>query len=236
MNLLPPNTTPFEKRVVETASKATELNTNLSSLIRIDDAPTDFLSILAWQFSVDRWQDDWPDDVKRAQIKNSIKVHTYKGTNYALRSIVESFGYSLTVHEWWQETPMNEPGTFQITVDTNGKPLSERSYKTLIELIQDAKPLTRELKGIELNVVSVRGDTNIACAMYDGEDVTIYPKQDTYQSIANIRIAQFGSDETHVLPDLNTTEPFIVYPFFYPQIKTSCVIYGHDDTSVYPRA
>lgn len=76
MNLLPPNTTPFEKRIVETTSKTTELNTNLSSLIRIDDAPADFLSILAWQFSVDRWQDDWPDEIKRAQIKNSIKVHT----------------------------------------------------------------------------------------------------------------------------------------------------------------
>ncbi|KRJ22678.1 phage tail protein [Acinetobacter baumannii] len=200
MNLLPPNTTAFEKKIVEITSKTTELNTNLSSLIRIDDAPADFLSILAWQFSVDRWQDDWPDEVKRAQIKNSIKVHTYKGTNYALRSIVESFGYSLTVHEWWEESPMNEPSTFQITMDTNGKPLSEKSYNTLIELIHDAKPLTRELKGIEINVISVNGDTNVACAMYDGEDVTIYPKQnDTTPAIYPI-FAHYGHDETTVYP------------------------------------
>ncbi|MDV4244820.1 phage tail protein I [Acinetobacter baumannii] len=200
MNLLPPNTTAFEKKIVETTSKTTELNTNLSSLISIDDAPADFLSILAWQFSVDRWQDDWPDEVKRAQIKNSIKVHTYKGTNFALRSIVESFGYSLKVHEWWQESPMNEPGTFQITMDTNGKPLSEKSYNTLLELIHDAKPLTRELKGIEINVISVNGDTNVACAMYDGEDVTIYPKQnDTAPAIYPI-FAHYGHDETTVYP------------------------------------
>ncbi|WP_163114303.1 phage tail protein I, partial [Acinetobacter pittii] len=159
MNLLPPNTTPFEKRIVETTAKTTELNTNLSSLIRVDDAPADFLSILAWQFSVDRWQDDWPDEVKRAQIKNSIKVHTYKGTNFALRSIVESFGYSLTIHEWWQESPMNEPGTFQITIETNGRALTEKTSKTLVELLQDAKPLTRELKGIEINVINVQGET-----------------------------------------------------------------------------
>ncbi|HCA5279490.1 TPA: phage tail protein I, partial [Acinetobacter baumannii] len=140
MNLLPPNTTVFEKKIIETTAKTTELNTNLSSLIRIDDAPADFLSILAWQFSVDRWQDDWPDEIKRAQIKNSIKVHTFKGTNFALRSIVESFGYSLTIHEWWQESPKNEPGTFQITIDTNGKSLSERDEKTLVDLLKDAKP------------------------------------------------------------------------------------------------
>ncbi|HAV5548090.1 TPA: phage tail protein I, partial [Acinetobacter baumannii] len=47
MNLLPPNTSAFEKKIVETTAKTTELNTNLSSLIRIDDAPADFLSILA---------------------------------------------------------------------------------------------------------------------------------------------------------------------------------------------
>ncbi|MFW1924818.1 phage tail protein I [Acinetobacter ursingii] len=200
MNLLPPNTTPFERKIVETASKATELNTNLSSLIRIDDAPTDFLSILAWQFSVDRWQDDWPDDVKRAQIKNSIKVHTYKGTNYALRSIVESFGYSLTVHEWWQETPMNEPGTFQITIETNGRALSEKTSKTLVELLNDAKPLTRELKGIEINVINVQGETNVACGCYGGDDVTIYPKIDDPNSLIYPVFAFYEHEITSIYP------------------------------------
>ncbi|MEB6638480.1 phage tail protein I [Acinetobacter baumannii] len=200
MNLLPPNTTPFEKRIVETTAKTTELNTNLSSLIRIDDAPADFLSILAWQFSVDRWQDDWPDEIKRAQIKNSIKVHTYKGTNFALRSIVESFGYSLTVHEWWQESPKSEPGTFQITIDTNSKPLTEKTYKTLVELLNDAKPLTRELKSIEINVIAVNGDTNVAAAMYDGEDITIYPKVDDPNSLLHSAFGFYEHEITAIYP------------------------------------
>lgn len=200
MNLLPPNATDFENKIVETSAQMTELNADLSSLIRIDDAPSDFLSILAWQFSVDRWQDDWPDDVKRAQIKNSIKVHQHKGTNYALRQIVESFGYSLTVHEWWQELPMSEPGTFQLTIDTNGKSLSEKSYNTLVELLHDAKPLTRELKGVEINVIAVNGDTNVAVAMYDGEDVTIYPKQDETNPIIYPIFAHYGHDETTIYP------------------------------------
>lgn len=200
MNLLPPNATDFEHKIVETSAQLTELNADLSSLIRIDDAPSDFLSILAWQFSVDRWQDDWPDEVKRAQIKNSIKVHQHKGTNYALRQIVESFGYSLTVHEWWQELPMSEPGTFQLTIDTNGKSLSEKSYNTLVELLHDAKPLTRELKGVEINVIAVNGDTNVAVAMYDGEDVTIYPKQDETTPIIYPIFAHYGHDETTIFP------------------------------------
>lgn len=200
MNLLPPNSTSFEKKIIQTTSKLTDLNADLSSLIRVDDAPSDFLSILAWQFSVDRWQDDWSDDVKRAQIKNSIKVHTYKGTNFALRSIVESFGYSLTVHEWWQETPMNVPGTFQITVETNGKALTEKGYKTLVELLHDAKPLTRELKGIEINVINVEGETNIAAAMYCGEDITIYPKIDDPNGLLYPVFAFYEHEITSIHP------------------------------------
>lgn len=200
MNLLPPNSTSFEKKIIQTTSKLTDLNADLSSLIRVDDAPSDFLSILAWQFSVDRWQDDWSDDVKRAQIKNSIKVHTYKGTNFALRSIAESFGYSLTVHEWWQETPMNVPGTFQITVETNGKALTEKGYKTLVELLHDAKPLTRELKGIEINVINVEGETNIAAAMYCGEDITIYPKIDDPNGLLYPIFAFYEHEITSIHP------------------------------------
>ncbi|EMI1335880.1 phage tail protein I [Acinetobacter baumannii] len=200
MNLLPPNTTILEKKITQVASSAFDLNGDLSALIRIDNAPADFLPILAWQFSVDRWQEDWPDDVKRAQIKNAIKVHRHKGTNYALRKIVESFGYTLTIHEWWQEAPMNEPGTFQITIDTNSRELTERGYKTLVELLNDAKPLTRELKGIEINVISVNSDTHIACAAYGGDDVTIYPKVDDPTPLIYPIFAFYEHEITQVLP------------------------------------
>ncbi|EPF77287.1 phage tail protein I [Acinetobacter gyllenbergii] len=200
MNLLPPNATDFENKLVETSSKNIDLDADLSRLIRIDDAPADFLSILAWQFSVDRWQDDWPEEIKRAQIKNSVKVHTYKGTNYALRSIVESFGYSLTIHEWWQESPMNVPGTFQITIDTNGRALTEKTSKTLVELLNDAKPLTRELKGIEINVINVQGETNVACGCYGGDDVTIYPKVDDPNSLIYPVFAFYEHETTSIYP------------------------------------
>lgn len=200
MNLLPPNTTQLEKKLTEVSSSAFNLNGDLSSLIRIDDAPSAYLSILAWQFSVDRWQEDWTDDVKRGQIKNSINVHRHKGTNYALRKIIESFGYSLTVHEWWQESPMNAPGTFQITIETNGQALSERTYKTLIELLHDAKPLTRELKGIEINVINVEGETNVAAAMYCGEDITIYPKVDDPLSLIYPVFAFYEHEVTSIYP------------------------------------
>lgn len=201
-SLLPPNSTELERKVATANAKGTDLDVKHKTLSTIDDAPNQFLSVLGWQNSVDRWNRDWTDAQKKAQIKASFNIHQKKGTVAALKAITKAFGYSLTVTEWWQENPTNTPGTFQITIDTEGNALTDSTYNTLIDLIQDAKPLTRSLTGIEINIVSVRGDTNVAVAMYDGEDVTIYPKPD---------------------------DPI---PFIYPVFA----FYGHDDTTVYPRA
>lgn len=201
-SLLPPNSTELERKVATANAKGTDLDVQHKTLSTIDDAPNQFLSVLGWQNSVDRWNRDWTDAQKKAQIKASFNIHQKKGTVASLKAITKAFGYSLTVTEWWQENPANTPGTFQITIDTEGNALTDSAYNTLIDLIQDAKPLTRSLTGIEINIVSVRGDTNVAVAMYDGEDVTIYPKPD---------------------------DPI---PFIYPVFA----FYGHDDTTVYPRA
>ncbi|MGQ2387026.1 phage tail protein I [Acinetobacter ursingii] len=199
-NLLPPNSTQLERNVCEATAHATNLDVNIKTIATLKNTPKDFLPLIAWQNSVDRWNRDWSEKQKIAQIKASFQIHQKKGTVAALKEITKAFGYSLTVTEWWQEQPTNTPGTFQITIDTEGNELTESGYNTLVSLLNDAKPLTRELKGIELNVVSVRGDTNVACAMYDGEDVTIYPKQNESIPFIYPIFAHYGHDETTVYP------------------------------------
>ena len=199
-NLLPPNSTQLERNVCEATAQATNLDVNIKTITTLKNTPKDFLPLIAWQNSVDRWNRDWSEKQKIAQIKASFQIHQKKGTVAALKEITKAFGYSLTVTEWWQEEPTNTPGTFQITIDTEGNELTESGYNTLVSLLNDAKPLTRELKGIELNVVSVRGDTNVACAMYDGEDVTIYPKQNESIPFIYPIFAHYGHDETTVYP------------------------------------
>lgn len=198
--LLPPNSTQLERNICEATALATDLDVNIKTIATLQNTPNDFLPLIAWQNSVDRWNRDWSEKQKIAQIKASFQIHQRKGTVAALKEITKAFGYSLTVTEWWQEEPTNTPGTFQITIDTEGNELTESGYNTLVSLLNDAKPLTRELKGIELNVVSVRGDTNVACAMYDGEDVTIYPKQNESIPFIYPIFAHYGHDETTVYP------------------------------------
>ena len=198
--LLPPNSTLLERNVCSVTSEATDLDVNIRAITTLKNTPNDFLPLIAWQNSVDRWNRNWSDKEKIAQIRASFQIHQKKGTVAALKEITKAFGYSLTVTEWWQEQPNNTPGTFQITIDTEGNELTESGYSTLVSLLNDAKPLTRELNGIELNVVSVRGDTNVACAMYDGEDVTIYPKQNKFTPVCCPIFVFFGHDETIIYP------------------------------------
>lgn len=199
-NLLPKSSTDFERKISNVTEQATNLDIKINTLTTIKNTPKDFLPLLAWQNSVDRWNRNWSENEKISQIKAAFKIHQKKGTVAALKEITEAFNYSLTVHEWWQEEPNNTPGTFQITIETNGNSLTETAYSTLIELINDAKPLTRELKGIEINVINVEGETNVAAAMYCGEDITIYPKIDDPQSLIYPIFAFYEHEITSVYP------------------------------------
>lgn len=70
----------------------------------------------------------------------------------------------------------------------------------MVELLHDAKPLTPELKGIEINVINVEGEKNVAAAMYCGEDITIYPKIDDPQSLIYPIFAFYEYEITSIYP------------------------------------
>ncbi|EHU1482452.1 phage tail protein I [Acinetobacter baumannii] len=175
-NLLPPNSTELETKITEVLSKNSNLPVDIKSLVTLNNIPSQFLPHIAWEKSVDRWQQNWSENIKKEQIKAAFEVHKYKGTNYALRKIVEAFGYSLTIYEWWQESPMNEPGTFQIAIDTNSHELTEEGLNTLLQLIDDARPLTRHCKHVQINVLPVSARVHYLAGCYSGDDTTIFPK------------------------------------------------------------
>lgn len=199
-NLLPPNSTELERKIAEEFGNNSNLPANLRSLVTLNDVPSQFLPHLAWENSVDRWKQDWPEEVKKQQIKASFEVHKYKGTNYAIRKIVEAFGYSVTIYEWFQEVPMNEPGTFQIAIDTNNQTLTEKGLNTLLQLIDDARPLTRHCKHIQINISPSYAQIYALAGCYSGDETTIFPEiQDALISAIPIW-AFYEHQETEIYP------------------------------------
>ncbi|MEN3968648.1 phage tail protein I [Acinetobacter sp. BWR-L5] len=198
--LLPPNSTTLERHVCHAASNAIELEVNIKSIATLKNLPNDFLPLIAWQNSVDRWNRNWSEEQKIAQIKASFEIHKYKGTNYALRKIVEAFGYNVTIYEWWQEVPISEPGTFQILIDTNNQVLTEQGLKVLLQLIDDAKPLTRHCKNIQINVQPSIANYHALAACYSGDETTIYPEIPVISILPSIFWAFYEHQTTEIYP------------------------------------
>lgn len=177
MTLLPANATVTERRLATVNAQACDLSVaGLTTLWDPYRCPAQRLPSLAAEWSVDRWDEHWPEATKRKVIANSPFVHQHKGTIGALRRAVEPLGYLIRVQEWWQEQPQATPGTFQLDIGVTDQGITEGMYQELERLISDAKPLTRHLTGLAISL-ETGGPLQLGAACYQGDELTIYPYQ-----------------------------------------------------------
>jgi phage tail P2-like protein len=170
--LLPVGSSPLEVAAAEACAKLETLPVPLRKLWNAYDCPLALLPYLAWAWSVDRWDESWPESTKRAVVAASIYVHRHKGTLGALRRVVEPLGYLIRVVEWWQND--EAPGTFRLEVGVLETGITEAMYRELERLIADAKPCSRHLLGLAINL-DVSGTLPVAVASYGGDLLTVYP-------------------------------------------------------------
>ncbi len=148
-SLLPPGSSPLERRLAQTCSGISDLQVPLRDLWNPATCPVKFLPYLAWAFSVDRWDEGWAESVKRRVVQDAFYIHQHKGTTSAVRRVVEPFGFLIRIIEWWQtgEAPGVSPGYWGA-----GPGHKEETYLELERLIGDAKPCSRHLIGMSINL------------------------------------------------------------------------------------
>ncbi|WP_052475677.1 phage tail protein I [Halomonas sp. KHS3] len=144
MHLLPPNRSPLEARVA--ASHPLALPVPLRTLWNPATCPAELLPFLAWAFSVDVWEADWPEATKRAVIAESFAVHRIKGTRLAVEKALAAMGITVTLTEWFEHQPTTKPGTFRARLHLNDNrevadQLSGTFYQQIHHAIQSAKNL-----------------------------------------------------------------------------------------------
>ncbi|SKC23415.1 phage tail protein, P2 protein I family [Kosakonia radicincitans] len=171
-SLLPPTASQFLRRTETATARINAIPVELHKLWDPDKCPVIFLPYLAWALSVDRWDKNWSEQTKRAVIRAAFMVHRQKGTIHALRRVVEPFGFLIRVSEWWQTG--EEPGTFRLDIGVQEQGITEETYQELERLIQDAKPLSRHLIGLSIQLQSA-GELYVGAATFDGAAVTVYP-------------------------------------------------------------
>ncbi|MFS2124692.1 phage tail protein I [Pseudomonas sp. Pseusp97] len=170
--LLPINSTLLERVLADV--QVADLPVPLRELMDPQRCPVALLPYLAWAWSVDRWDPTWSETVKRKAVAAAFRIHQHKGTIAALRRVIEPLGYLIEIIEWWQGSPMGEPGTFRLRIGVLDSGISEEMYQEVERLIEDAKPLTRHLIGLDISLES-QGRITVGSGQYDGDIVTVYP-------------------------------------------------------------
>ncbi|MEE1924288.1 phage tail protein I [Pseudomonas sp. 148P] len=171
-SLLPLNSTLLERAVEAAVTEVPEIP--LRTLYNPDTCPSHLLHQLALAWSVDRWDENWPDAVKRSVIRSSFQVHARKGTLGALRRVVEPFGYLIEVAEWFNTVPPGVPGTFALKIGVSESGISEETYDELTALIDDARPVSRHLVGLAITLDS-NGFLRHGLGLSEGDEIDIYP-------------------------------------------------------------
>ncbi len=113
-SLLPPNATRFERAVESALSRVTAIDTPVATLMDPAAIGADVLPFLAWHFSVDRWEVDWSESVKRATVATAIADQRRKGTPASVEDVLASFDDLLDLVEWHRMTPRGDPHTFEM--------------------------------------------------------------------------------------------------------------------------
>ncbi|MHC9060031.1 phage tail protein I [Pantoea sp. y20] len=171
-SLLPPSATDTEIRLAEARSGLSTLNVPLRDIWNPHTCHVSLLPYLAWSRSVDRWDENWTEAVKRQVVIDAFYIHRRKGTISAIRRVVEPFGFLIRVIEWWQTN--EAPGTFRLDIGVQEQGITEETYQELERLISDAKPCSRHLLGMSINL-QVTGALPVSVVSYSGDSVTVYP-------------------------------------------------------------
>lgn len=91
-HLLPPLSTAFEKAVSDMTGRVDGIPVPLRLLWRPEAIPAQLLPYLAWAFSTDVWNEDWPIAFKRTVVERAVWLHRHKGTLSGISAHIDLVG------------------------------------------------------------------------------------------------------------------------------------------------
>jgi len=132
-SLLPPNSTDGERAIEAATARLADLPVLLVDLWNPYHCPEALLPWLAWALSIDSWKSYWPLEVKRARVASALSIQRRKGTAQSVEEVIESFGGSVAITEWWQQNPPGVPHTFHLELAVNGERASGENSAAYVD-------------------------------------------------------------------------------------------------------
>lgn len=113
-SLLPPNASRLERALETGTAQLGDVDAPIARLWDPATMPLADLPFLAWALSVDTWDPDWSEAMKRDAVADSITLHRLKGTPASVEAILARFDDLLELVEWHEPGGSARPNTFDV--------------------------------------------------------------------------------------------------------------------------
>lgn len=143
-DLLSPNAAPGTRAMTASVARISDVPVTLRTLWNPQTCPLTLLPWLAWALSIDTWKSYWPEAVKRQRVAQAIAIQRRKGTAQSVSAVVQSFGGAVQITEWWQQSPVGTPHTFEMTIaftGDGGAPSTAAYVDDVIDEVNRVKPV-----------------------------------------------------------------------------------------------
>ena len=135
---------------IVTAERIEGIENPLRDLWNVDTCPVHLLPWLAWAFSVEVWDHEWPEAIKRNVIRNATHVHRSKGTRRAVELALAALNMRIDLHEGFELDEHRDRygpahtftlDTFADDIFDAGFQINARLHAIVTELIANVKPV-----------------------------------------------------------------------------------------------
>lgn len=139
---------------------------------RIDELDEKTLDVLAYDLHVDWYDYTYPVEVKRATIKDSVKVHRKLGTKYAVETALGNVFPGSRVEEWFEYG--GEPYMFKVIIGATVAGISADRQAAVLERVRFYKNLRSHLEAISYRIEK-ETTIQVAAVHSIGTRLEIYP-------------------------------------------------------------
>ena len=159
----------------------------------IQQQPEIITDMLADDFNVKWYMQDYNLDAKRDIIQNCIKVHRKKGTPYAVETAVKAIHGGSSVQEWFEYG--GEPYYFRLNIDVNRLEITEERFE---QLLRQLIHLKNKRSILEKTTISALGEAVNYCGAYMAGVVMTYSVA-TSDAILVDELGNYLTDELEYL-------------------------------------
>lgn len=188
-DLLPPNATPLEKAIALTIARLSDIAIDINTLWDSARCPVELLPWLAWSLSVDTWNSNWPEDIKRRVIADSFHLHGLKGTVQAIKTALSSLGVDADIIEQKVQFTATVMAWVRRNLNTDGQSLlSPELTQDLLQRIEHSKRasvhITLELGLKMYGALSVSGAASVETSTYQSTESQWRPRTEADANLA----------------------------------------------------